>query len=241
MRKDGDAVPIPGDYQYRALTEGFAVQRFWHHAKMLAVEHYLPPEENDFCLDAGCGSGVLTSFLGERAKAVLGIDCNPAAVEFATRQYANARVSFRQGLVDKKLAVEQAVDKIYCLEVIEHVYPEQAGEMLDVFHRVLRSGGSAFLTTPNARSFWPLIEWTLDRMGLVPHLAADQHVEKYHARKLAALCEAHGFEVRRMGAICLAAPWLAAMSWRWAEKCFAWEARHPRLPGSVLVAVISKA
>jgi len=97
-----------------------------------------------------------------------------------------------------------------------------------------------FLTTPNYRSFWPLIERTMDRLGLAPRLAGDQHVEPYHARKLAALGEAAGFVVESIGAVCFLAPWLAAIHWRLAEECFGWECRWLRNPGSILVAVLRK-
>jgi SAM-dependent methyltransferase len=240
MRKDGDVVQIAGDYQYRALTEGIAVQRFWHHAKLLTVQRYLPPAETDCCLDVGCGSGIVTDYLGKRARRAIGLDCNPAAIEFAARQFAADNVSFRLGLVDKDMSFDEPIDKIYCLEVIEHVYVTQAAEMLRTFHRALRPGGAVFLTTPNYRSFWPLIEWTMDRLGMAPRLAGDQHVEPYHAGKLAALGNANGFLVESVGAVCFLSPWLAAIHWRLAEKCFAWECRIPHNPGSILVAVLRK-
>ncbi len=240
MRKDGDTVAIPGDYQHRALTQGMAVQRFWHHAKRLAVARYLPPAATDFCLDIGCGSGIVSSFLGEHAGRVLGIDGSPAAVEFATRQYGRANVCFRQGLADGDLDVGEPIDKIYCIEVIEHVYYDQAGAMLRAFHRALKPGGAAMLTTPNRRSFWPLIEWTMDRLGLAPKLAEEQHVESYDRRKLAALCRDNGFTVETTAAVCFAAPWLAAIHWRLAEQADAWESRWKHNPGSILVAVLRK-
>ena len=36
-RRTGDTVAIDGGYQHRALTKGPAPQRFWHHAKTLAI------------------------------------------------------------------------------------------------------------------------------------------------------------------------------------------------------------
>jgi 2-polyprenyl-3-methyl-5-hydroxy-6-metoxy-1,4-benzoquinol methylase len=240
MRKDGDLAEISGDYQYRALTQGIAIQRFWHHAKLLAVQTYLPPVASDVCLDVGCGSGIVSALLGDRAARVVGIDCNPSAIEFAARQFGRDNVSFRLGYVDKDLNVDGPVDKIYCLEVIEHVYPEQAAEMLNTFHQVLRPGGAVLLTTPNRHSLWPLIEWAMDLLGRAPKLADDQHVEGYHRRKLAALCRAQGFVVETLSAMCFAAPWLAALHWGLAERCFRWESHWKANPGSILVAVLRK-
>jgi 2-polyprenyl-3-methyl-5-hydroxy-6-metoxy-1,4-benzoquinol methylase len=240
MRKDGDAIEIPGDYQYRALTQGIAVQRFWHQTKLLAVQKYLPPIKTDVCLDVGCGSGIVSSFLGKSAGRVLGIDCSPAAIDFATRQYATDNVSFRLGYIDKTLDEDGSVDKIYCFEVIEHVFLAQAGEMLGAFHRVLKPGGAVLLTTPNTHSAWPLIEWTMDRLGLAPKLAQDQHVEGYHRKKLAALCQSNGFVVQANTAMCFLAPWLATINWGLAERCFQWESYWTHNPGSILVTVLRK-
>jgi 2-polyprenyl-3-methyl-5-hydroxy-6-metoxy-1,4-benzoquinol methylase len=240
MRREGDAVAISGDYQYRALTEGMAVQRFWHHTKILAVQKYLPPRTTDVCLDVGCGSGIVSSFIGKHAGRVLGIDCNPSAVEFATRQFAADNVAFRLGYIDATLDEDASVDKIYCLEVIEHVYIDQAVEMLGAFHRVLKPGGAVLLSTPNSHSTWPLIEWTMDRLGLAPKLAEDQHVETYHRRKMAGLCKRCGFDVATNTAMCLAAPWLAVLHWGLAERCFQWESCWTHNPGSILITVLRK-
>jgi 2-polyprenyl-3-methyl-5-hydroxy-6-metoxy-1,4-benzoquinol methylase len=238
--KDGDRVAIPGEYQYRAITEGIAVQRFWHRAKLLAIARYLPPDATDYCLDVGCGSGVVSGYLGATARRVLGIDGNPDAIAFAQRQFGSANVAFRLGTVDRQWALDAPADKIYCLEVIEHIYPSQAREMLRTFHDALRRGGGVFLTTPNYRSLWPAIEWSMDRLHLTPRLADDQHVTRYHRRKLAAICRECGFRVETVSAMCFAAPWLAALNWRLAERVFALECAARCLPGSILVAVLRK-
>jgi hypothetical protein len=81
----------------------------------------------------------------------------------------------------------------------------------------------------------------MDRLGLAPKLAEDQHVEGYHRNRLAALCQANGFTVETIGSVCFLAPWLAALNWRFAERFFAWESRWTRNPGSILVAVLRKA
>lgn len=59
-RRTGDTIAIDGGYQYRALTEGYRVQRFWHYSKTLAIQEFLPPQSTDRIIDVGCGSGVIT-------------------------------------------------------------------------------------------------------------------------------------------------------------------------------------
>ncbi len=105
-RRTGDIVEISGDYQYRALTEGGAVQRFWHYSKQLAISRFLPVQPGQRAIDVGCGSGVISSFLGRRGAEVLGVDSNPQAVEFATGKFATDNVRFAHGLVDETFHVE---------------------------------------------------------------------------------------------------------------------------------------
>jgi 2-polyprenyl-3-methyl-5-hydroxy-6-metoxy-1,4-benzoquinol methylase len=214
QRRQGDTVTIPGDYQLRALTQGPPSQRFWHHAKRLLIDRYLPPRAEEFVLDVGCGSGVIAAYLGQSPKTrVLGIDANPEAVTFADYRFAAANIAFRQGYVDEELCADASADKAYCLEVIEHMPLQQGRRLLTQMHRALRRGGRALITTPNYSSFWPVIEWAMDVLKLAPRMKDDQHVEHYSRRKLARLCRQQGFRVLRCGTTCFLAPWLAQVSW----------------------------
>ena len=138
------------------------------------------------------------------------------------------------------MTLERAVDKFYSLEVIEHIYRPQGVAMLRNFHRLLRRGGQALITTPNYRSFWPVLEWTLDRFGLAPKMAGEQHVEHYHRRKLAEVAREAGFRVSTIRTICVVSPWLAPVSWRLATAAAKSELRIPLPLGCVLVAVLTK-
>jgi 2-polyprenyl-3-methyl-5-hydroxy-6-metoxy-1,4-benzoquinol methylase len=231
---------IDGDYQYKALTQGPAVQRFWHHAKHLCVRDFLPPAAGEEVIDVGCGSGTVSSFLGSYGANVLGVDGSSRAIEFASRTYAAPNVRFQQALVDEAFGTGTPIDKIYCMEVIEHIYMAQARAMLRTFFQLLRPGGRVLLTTPNYRSAWPFIEWSMDRLNLSPKMRGEQHVEFYHPRKLQRVCEQAGFEVERMRTCCFVAPWLAPLSWRLAEKVHGLESNLPFAPGSILLCVLAR-
>ncbi len=92
------------------------------------------------------------------------------------------------------------------------------------------------VSTPNARSLWPAIEWTLDHLALVPHMAHDQHVASYTPASLAALGEEVGFRRREVRTVHLLAPWLAPLNWGLAERMHALEQRRP-LPFGALALV----
>lgn len=239
QHRTGDVAKIAGSYQFDALTKGNAVQRFWHANKQMAIQRYLPPQPSEFILDVGCGSGVIADFLAKSGATVWGIDGSEDAIAFAGKTFPQPNLSFHQGLVDERFQTDRPVDKLYCLEVIEHIYVDQGRQMLSNFYRTLRPGGAVFLTTPNYRSFWPLIEWTLDTLKLVPHLMDDQHVAKYHRSKLSDLAKSSGFMVEQMATTCFVAPWLAPLSWNLADKVNSMETGR-FFPGSILVAVLRK-
>src|SRR5688572_25654903 len=168
-RRVGDEVAVPGDYQHRALHEGWAAQRFWHLGKLEEVERMLEPQAGDVIVDVGCGSGVLAGRLADHAGTrVIGIDASAAALAFARQRYPQRNLEFRQGIADELDLAALGAGKIAFIEVIEHIYPDQARATLRRFHQGLPAGGRLVVSTPNARSLWPAIEWTLDRLALVP-------------------------------------------------------------------------
>jgi 2-polyprenyl-3-methyl-5-hydroxy-6-metoxy-1,4-benzoquinol methylase len=239
MRR-GDAIPIPGDYQLRASRAANPVQRFWHAAKKIVVDRELPPAAGDFVVDAGCGSGVISDHLAAAGADVIAIDANPDAIRFASAEFRRPNLRFVAGFLDDQLSFDRAVDKIYSLEVIEHMHRPQGFAMLRNFARALRPRGRVLLTTPNYRSPWPLMEWTLDRLHMVPTLDEEQHVAHYHRRSLRDLAREAGLNVVSIRTVCFASPWLAPLSWRFATAVAKGELRTPLLPGCILVAVLER-
>jgi 2-polyprenyl-3-methyl-5-hydroxy-6-metoxy-1,4-benzoquinol methylase len=210
-RREGDAIAIPGDYQARALESPRAAQRFWHAAKLRIIDRVAPAQSTARIADAGCGSGVISAHLAASAREVVGFDSNPAAVGYATEAYGSPRLRFVLGPFEQ--IVDQApFDQFYCLEVLEHLYEEQAIETLRVFARAAAPAAQLFVTTPNVRSLWPAIEWTLDRLALVPTLDEAQHLTLFTRGMLTRALNAAGWTVEEMGTFNGMAPFLAPIS-----------------------------
>jgi 2-polyprenyl-3-methyl-5-hydroxy-6-metoxy-1,4-benzoquinol methylase len=212
-RREGDAIHISGDYQARALKSDRAAQRFWHEAKFRLIERVAMPAKHDRVLDAGCGSGTISHFLSLHAGEVVGVDSNPSAIEYASGAYTAPNLQFRLGQFDDLLG-EKPFDKIYSIEVIEHLYEHQVADVLSMFHKLTNPGGQFFLTTPNYQSAWPLIERLLDRFGLVATLDEVQHVTHFTKRKLSTMCQRAGWRVGHIGTFNGLAPFLAPISRR---------------------------
>jgi 2-polyprenyl-3-methyl-5-hydroxy-6-metoxy-1,4-benzoquinol methylase len=239
--RTGDQIAIPGDYQYRARYDGFAPQRFWHHAVLSEAEHWLSPEPGDLILDVGCGSGLLAARLAESpGTKVVAVDSNPAAISFATHHFQRSNLEFRLGLVDELDSLAQDITKIAFLEVIEHLSPEQAFPVLSTFHRLLRRPGLLVISTPNAHSLWPTIEWALDRSGLIPPMKVVQHVTLYSLASLKDLAERAGFRMIAYRTLNGVAPWLSALNWKLALAMHRLEQARPHRLGSILLAVFEK-
>jgi 2-polyprenyl-3-methyl-5-hydroxy-6-metoxy-1,4-benzoquinol methylase len=213
QRREGDAIHISGDYQARALKSDRAVQRFWHEAKFRLIERVALPGKQDRVLDAGCGSGTISHFLSLHAGQVIGMDSNPSAISYASTAYDALNLQFRLGQFED-LVGDEPFNRVYCIEVIEHLYEQQVTEVLSLFHKMTNPGGELFLTTPNYDSAWPLIEWLLDRFALVAKLDEVQHVTHFTKRKLSAMCECAGWKVHHIGTFNGVAPFLAPISRR---------------------------
>lgn len=239
-RRQRDAIDISGDYQARALYSERAAQRFWHEAKFRLIERIASPAKHERVLDAGCGSGTISHFLSQHAAEVVGVDSNPSAIRYATETYKAPNLRFRLGQFDE-LKDERAFDRIYCIEVIEHLYEQQVAEILLLFYKLANPGAALFLTTPNYRSPWPVIEWLLDRSDLVAKMDKAQHVTHFTKRKLAAMCEEAGWSVSHLGTFNGFAPFVAPLSRRVALALEQVEFRlNTLLPENLLFCVCSK-
>jgi SAM-dependent methyltransferase len=239
--RTGDTIEIDGGYQHRALTRGFVVQRFWHRLKTVTIERVAPPTPEMAVLDLGCGSGVVANWLAERARTVDAADANPRAIEYARRTFVRENLAFHLATADALPFPEGHFDRIYVLEFIEHLYWGQLAALFTGLRALLAPGGTVFLTTPNYRSPWPLLEAAMDRFGLAPHMEGEQHVSHPTPRLLDSLAAASGFEVVRRGRFAGVAPFAAAASWRLAETLDRVEHRLGCPLGSLLYALWRKA
>jgi len=240
-KRKGDRIAIPGDYQYNAYYTGNAVQRFWHQAKLQEALRRLIPQPNDRILDAGCGSGLLSHFLAKDSNAqVWGADANPAAIAFCNSRFPGPNPQFVQAFIDELPFQDRFFNKIAFLEVIEHLPPAQGLEVLKGFNKLLVPDGALVISTPNKKSLWPVIEFTLDTLHLVPTLEGDQHEFLYTGPRLETLARQAGFDCISRTTINFLAPWLAPVNWKLAAKLHAREIKWRSPFGSLLVYTFRK-
>jgi ubiquinone/menaquinone biosynthesis C-methylase UbiE len=232
-----------GDYQCWAIVAGPPMQSFWHRKRLEAALLDVATQPDDRLLDVGCGAGVFTFGFADRVKHAIGADISQRAIAFCSacrREIGQANCNFILQSGTAFALESESIDIVLLTEVIEHLLPDESCRVLDEIHRVLRPGGRLYLTTPNYRSLWPLVERILDAMSLVPPLEDEQHVQRFTRRLLADHLEESGFRLKRCSSLFVLSPFVAPISARIADTIFDLERRLELLPGMLLTAVCTK-
>ena len=239
---------VPGDYQYRALTSGHPVQRFWHAGKLRVIDRLLRPHvrAGSYLLEIGCGAGNLLLHATVGGSYPVALDLAMPSLMFVRSRLQESRggsdpprgFACTQALSDKLPMVDSSFDCVLLSEVIEHL--EAPHLTIREAARVLRPGGRLLVTTPNYRSFWPAMEWAVDRLGSAPKMAGEQHITRFHARPLRQLLLESGLRIQHFGTIYALSPFLALVSPALAYRRLAREIANKSSLGMILVAVASK-
>jgi len=136
-------------------------------------------------VDMACGEGYGTDVLARRATRVTGVDANPEAHEHARLKYTRPGVSFVRDLVE---TFSEPCDAVVFLQTIEHVQDPKA--VLDHFKRILRPGGTAYVSTPNLLTLAPP---GAEKSG------NPWHLKEYRAGEFRELCEQSFERVELLG------------------------------------------
>jgi 2-polyprenyl-3-methyl-5-hydroxy-6-metoxy-1,4-benzoquinol methylase len=183
-------MPAKGDYHealWEGVPEGSEPLDLALRSRFL-LDHVRAGER---VLDVGCGEGRFASELARAGTEVVGIDV--AAEPLRRARLRHPELDLRQVQAEGEWPLPDAsFDAVWAGEVIEHV-TDTAGWLSEV-RRVLRSGGSLLLSTPDHGRL-EMLWWVLAPRTFEAHFdpRAD-HLRFYTRRTLIELLEDFGFQ-----------------------------------------------
>jgi SAM-dependent methyltransferase len=207
---------VAGDYQYQAMHEGLPMQRFWHKGKLIVWDELISPmisdEDTYPIIEIGCGAGLLIEHLAPLPHMKIGVDINSQALGFLSNRFNqihHENYFFPVAAFGESLPFpENFFGGVILSEVIEHLVDPRL--IIQEAYRILRPGGWCYLTTPNYRSFWPVMEKILDISGITPRMADAQHVFPFDQRKLLDLVK--GWKMELITSFYSLSPFLSILS-----------------------------
>jgi ubiquinone/menaquinone biosynthesis C-methylase UbiE len=239
---------VAGDYQYRAMHSGHPMQRFWHRGKLIMIDQLIRPHLRigSRLLEIGCGAGNLLLQATVAGSYPVALDLSMQALTFVRSRLKEAQFTLTapsgfactQAIGESLPFREDSFDCVLLSEVIEHLEAPQIS--IREAMRVLCPGGRLLITTPNYRSFWPFMEWAVDRMNMAPKMAGEQHISRFHPSSLKKMLVESGLRMEYAGSIYSLSPFLSLMSSARATHQLQHELRGRSAWGMILVAVAVK-
>ncbi len=150
-------------------------ENYWYRRHLAVYEWIAARCAGLDVVDMACGEGYGVDVLARRARRVTGVDANPEAHEHARLKYTRPGVRFIRDLVE---SYGEPCDVVTFLQTIEHV--QDPAEILRHFQRMLRPGGTAYVSTPNLLTLAPPGAEKSDNPW---------HVKEYRAEEFRVLCE----------------------------------------------------
>ena len=180
---------IPGDYQYKALRSNNLLWSNWHNNKMAAVRSIIVSGDGQNLLDIGAGSGIFEYLYSKDFNSITTVDHHEKAVRFITkmtRQNNLHNVTTKKLRIDEiaKLNPSKKYDTVLLLGVIEHIDDATVSYLLNYIKKVLTRDGTFIVTTPNYKGLWPIVEFVIERCGLVPRISGAQHINCFNKKLL---------------------------------------------------------
>lgn len=139
--------------EHYAKKESSIITKPWY----LFLQGLMVEVEGKKILEVGCGDGGFSLWMS-RKNEVFGIDISKVGLERATDR-ANNKANFCLADAQQLPFRDRVFDIIIAAEVLEHI--PQPDYALGEINRVLKSGGSLYLTVPNIFSLYVGMKWLI--------------------------------------------------------------------------------
>lgn len=115
-------------------------------------------QPNDRVLDLCCGSGQATQYLVQRSNLVVGLDCDPLAIQRARRRVPQA--DYVEAWAENMPFEDDSFDCVHTSATLHEMAPQQFRQIIQEVYRVLRPGG-CFTLVDFHRPANKLLRWNL--------------------------------------------------------------------------------
>ncbi len=132
-----------GSYKFQRMLANQVKTRFEYFDRIVT-------DWNDkTVLDLGCGGGYMSEALTKRGVIVTGVDPDTNSLKAASEHAAahGLKINYRQGIGDSIPLEDNSVDRVVCVDVLEHV--QNIGKVISEIRRVIRPGGIFLFDTIN--------------------------------------------------------------------------------------------
>lgn len=135
---------------WKIFTNGKIPHRFYDAMSLVKVK------PNETILDIGSGRGEIVFLSANSGAKVTAIDHSKSSIDLINdklKQYPLKRGSITPIVMDaqKLLFNSESYDKIFFLEILEHLYPDEVTRSLNEMVRVLKPGGKIVISTGPSR------------------------------------------------------------------------------------------
>lgn len=147
------------------------------------LDRFEPLRKTNRLLDVGSGSAFFAEIALKRGWEVYGTELTDATISLAEKKGLN----MSKGRLEDVQFEANSFDLVVCIEVIEHISFPQS--FTSEIHRVLRSGGAVYISTPN---FDSLLRRKLK--GQYDVINYPNHLSYFTAKTLNSLFTSNGFK-----------------------------------------------
>lgn len=151
----------------RAASEGMP-RKIQEHVRERGLLIKEMIDTKDSILDIGCGEGIVTAIIAEKAPNIVGCDYSIETIGFAKKQYPH--IEFVYSNSTNLMFGNESFKKVILSDVAEHLMPVQFVKTLLEAHRVLQRGEKLIVATPitgkqkNTSTYAHIYEYSEDEM-----------------------------------------------------------------------------